>query len=69
MIETVIPTKPPGTPGINANVRLIQPAQFDQQLGIPAIAITGTVVMRSLTPRTPAEATEINKALAEAGIS
>jgi hypothetical protein len=68
-MNAMIPTNPTAKAAVQTSVRLIQPAQFDSQLGIPAIAITGTVVLRTLAPRTNAEALEINKALAEAGIN
>jgi hypothetical protein len=50
----------PSTPPASTRVRVIQSAELDSTVATPAIIQAGSTILKSLPPRTPAEAQSIN---------
>ena len=57
------PTTTPAPQGAQARLRIGQSAEYANLTGVKLVAITGGVVLMSLTPETPAEAQQINSAV------
>ena len=57
------PITAPAPTGAQARLRVVQAAEYANLTGVKLVAITGGVVLMSLTPETPAEAQQINSAV------